>query len=397
MRPPQCTLAAAAVQQLFAHWLAPVLGPWPAARRCTAAAVCAVLAYAAHRLSSVTAACARLVGGPDGDTVLGLLGRLLPDPGAVERRLQAALTDHLPRALRRGRWLVAVDITLIPYHGQPFADRVEVYRGQPKSGTTHFHAYATAYLVRDGQRFTLALARVGYGTPPAEVVRALLRRVRAAGLKIRLVLLDRGFNCGGVVRYLHAARTPFVMPQAVHGKAPDDGRLTGLRAIRARHPTGWTTYTWQPRDQRRRVTVDLCVCRRRRRDRRGHRVFLYACWGVRAAPAWVKAVYRRRFGIETSYRQMNRARTRTTTRRPALRLLFVGLALLLRNLWAWLHWTALARRQRGRRGVQLERLRFATMLLWLAHLAEQSFGYRDQTPPQTSPTGHLPVTNPMAT
>src|SRR5256885_575148 len=36
MRPPQSTLAAAAVQQLFARWLAPVLGPWPAARRCTA-------------------------------------------------------------------------------------------------------------------------------------------------------------------------------------------------------------------------------------------------------------------------------------------------------------------------------------------------------------------------
>ena len=51
MRPPQCTLTAAAVQQLFAHWLAPVLGPWPGVRRCTAPVVCAVLAYAAHRLS----------------------------------------------------------------------------------------------------------------------------------------------------------------------------------------------------------------------------------------------------------------------------------------------------------------------------------------------------------
>src|SRR5947209_17233560 len=91
MRPPQCTLTAAEVQRLFAHWLAPVLGPFPAARRCTAAAVCAVLAYAAHRLSSVTDACARLLGAPDGDTVLGRLARLLPGPDALERRLQAAL------------------------------------------------------------------------------------------------------------------------------------------------------------------------------------------------------------------------------------------------------------------------------------------------------------------
>jgi hypothetical protein len=388
MRPPQCTLAAAQVQQLFAQWLAPLLGPWPAVRRCTAAVVGAVLVYAAQRLSSLSDACARLAGAPDGDTVLGLLGRRLPDPDLLERRLQAAFAAHLPRALRRGRWVVACDLTLIPYHGRPFRDPAEVYRGQPKSGTTHFHAYATACLVREGRRFTLALARVRRGTAPDAVVRELLRRVRAAGVHIRLVLLDRGFNCAGVVRYLQAARTPFVMPQAVHGTAPADGRLTGLRAIRDRHATGWTTYTWRPRGQRR-VTVDLCVCRRRRRDRRGCRVFLYACWGVRSAPDWVRAVYRRRFGIETSYRQMNRARIRTTTRRPALRLLFVGVALLLRNLWAWLHWTALARRRRGGRRVQLERLRFATLLLWLAHLAEHAFGYRDRTAAEAPPTDDL--------
>src|SRR5438876_4966886 len=131
MRPPQCTLAAAQVQHLFAHWLAPVLGPWPAVRRCTAAAVTAVLAYAAHRLSSVSDAAARLAGAPDGDTVLGRLARLLPDPDALERRLQVALAGHLPRALRRGRWVIACDITLVPYHGQPFRDPAEVYRGQP--------------------------------------------------------------------------------------------------------------------------------------------------------------------------------------------------------------------------------------------------------------------------
>lgn len=388
MRHPQHTLRAAQVQSLAEHWLRPVLGPWPAVRRCTASTVCAVLAYAAQRLASLSDACARLAGAPHGGTVLGLLGRLLTDPVALERRLQTALADHLPRVVRRGRWIVALDTTLIPYHGAPFADPAEIYRGQRKSGTTHFHAYATAYLVRDGCRFTLALAAVRYGTTPDEVVGELLRRVRAAGVRLRLVLLDRGFNTAGVVRYLQAGRTPFIMPQAVHGQAPADGRLTGLRALRATHPTGWTTYTWQPVGQRR-VTVDLCVCRRRRRDRRGHACFLYACGRVHADPRWIKALYRRRFGIETSYRQMNRARIRTTTRRPALRLVLVGVALLLRNLWAWLHWTALARRRRGGRCVQLAALRFATMLLWLAHLAERTFGYRDWTDAQAPPTDDL--------
>jgi putative transposase len=279
---------------------------------------------------------------------------------------------------------VACDTTLIPYHGRPFAEAAEIYRGQPKSGTTHFHAYATAYLVRHGCRFTLAVAWVRHGTTPAAVVRDLRRRVVAAGVIPRLVLLDRGFSNAGVVRYLQAARQPFLTPQAVHGKAPKDGRLTGLRAIRASHPTGWTTYSWTPHGQRR-VSIDLCVVRRRRRDRRRHRAFLYAAWGVRMTPATVYRTYRRRFGIETSYRQMNQARIRTTTRRPALRLLFVGVALLLRNLWAWLHWVALAARRRGGRQVRLDRLRFRTLLVWLVHLAEGVFGCHDQTESEAPP------------
>jgi putative transposase len=383
-------LSAAHVQQLFADLLTPVLGTWHNARRCTLQAVLAVLAFAAARLSSLHDACCRLANAPDSDTVLDRLHRQLLSADELDHRVRRALADQLPRALRRGRWRIAIDTTLIPYHGQPFCDPSEIYRGQPKSGTTHFHAYATAYVVKEGRRFTLAVLWVRKGTPAEDVLATLRRRVSAAGVKPRLFLLDRGFNTAGVVRYLQAARQPFIMPQAVHGKAPKDGQLRGLRAIRARHPTGWTTYSWKPPGQRR-VTVALCVLRRRRRDRRGHRAFLYACWGVRLQPQSVYQVYRLRFGIETSYRQMNQARIRTSTRRPIVRLLFVAVALLLRNLWARLHWLWLASRRRGGRRLRLERLRFRTLTLWLAHVAEQHFGYLDQTAAEHPPLEDLAI------
>ena len=44
-------------------------------------------------------------------------------------------------------------------------------------------------------------------------------------------------------------------------------------------------------------------------------------------------MYRQRFGIETSYRQMNQVRARTTSRNPVLRLLLVGLAFVIFNLY----------------------------------------------------------------
>ena len=390
MRRHQHTLTATEVQHLTHQLLVPLLGPWPAVRQCTVRAVTALLTYAAARLTSLADACAQLRNAPDADTVLGHLARQLIDRATLDRRLGRVLTTTLPRALRRGQWIVALDTTLIPYHGQPLADPSEVFRSQPKHGTTHFHAYATACVVRAGRRFTLAALPVSGGTPPHEMVRELRRRVIAAGVRPRLFLLDRGFNTAGVVRYLQAARQPFVMPQAIHGKKPRSGALTGLRALRAVHPTGWATYSWRPVGQRR-VTVDLCIVRRRRRDRRGHRAFLYACWGVRSAPGAVDRVYRLRFGVETSYRQMNQCRIRTTTRNAAVRLLFVAVALLLRNLWAWLHWVALAACRRGGRRVRLERLRLRTLALWLLHLAEQAFGGCDQTEADHPPNEPLVV------
>jgi hypothetical protein len=129
------------------------------------------------------------------------------------------------------------------------------------------------------------------------------------------------------------------------------------------------------------ATVPICIhCRnwRGRRNRRGRQTLVYAFWGIRAKITnWLYQTYRSRFGIETSYRQLNQARVKTTTRSPTLRLLFVGIALLLLNVWIGLHWHRLATPRRGARKLNLNKLRFKTLLLWLAHLAEQTFGVND--------------------
>jgi hypothetical protein len=81
--------------------------------------------------------------------------------------------------------------------------------------------------------------------------------------------------------------------------------------------------------------------------------------------------------IETSYRQLHQGRIRTCTRDPLLRLLYVGIALLLRNVWVWLHWAVLSHPRRGGRRVDLNQLVFRKMLVGLQHLAEAWFGVCD--------------------
>jgi putative transposase len=278
---------------------------------------------------------------------------------------------------------LAIDLTLIPYHGRPFRDLDEIYRGQAKSGTSHFHASATASVVRKGQRSTVALTGVKKGESLKDVVQRLLRQAASVGVRPRLLLLDRGFYSVAVVRSLQAARHPFLMPVVCHGRSPKQrGGPTGSYVFRTWTKSGWSTDTLADA-KKRTATVSICVkCRNSRGQwkRRGRQALIYASWGYRpTSPDSVFATYRLRFGIETSYRQMHEGRIRTTTRRPAVRLLYVGIALVLRDLWVWLHYTILSMPRRGGRVILLERLRWETLLLWLLHVAEERFGTADIT------------------
>ena len=76
---------------------------------------------------------------------------------------------------------------------------------------------------------------------------------------------------------------------------------------------------------------------------------------------------------------------KTTSRNPTLRLLFVDIALRLRNVCVWVHWVYLATPRRGGRKLNLHRLRFKTLLMWLTHLAEETFGFDDTAVAERAP------------
>ena len=185
--------------------------------------------------------------------------------------------------------------------------------------------------------------------------------------------MDRAFSSVEVIRYLQAARTPFLLPGVCHGR-PADPPLgpSGSTVFKQCKKSGWSRYTLTDATKRQ-ATVLICLkCRNRRgeRGKQGREAGIYASWGIRPKRFdWVKETYRRRFGIETSYRQRNQCRIRTTTRRFEVRFLYVAIALLLRNLGVWLHHTVLSKPRRGGGELHLERLRLKTRLLWLFEVA----------------------------
>lgn len=355
------------------------------AKNVAAEMILTVLFAAAARISSLSDTCRQLRRVPDEHAVAEALYSTLPDYNQLRRRVQAALTGHLPRALRRHPQVIAIDLTLLPYYGADRRTNPDVVRSQSKKGTNSFYAYASAYVVRKGQRYTLALMAVTRSTTMEQVARELLQQVRATGIKVRHALLDRGFYSVEVIRYLQRARVPFLMPMVARGRsAKHPLGPSGSNVLKQRKTSGWTTYTLKDRKEKNQATVQVCIkCRnlRGQRGKRGREARLYAYWGLRPTQFdEVVKTYRRRFGIETSYRQMNQCRIRTTSTRFVVRFLYVAIGFLLRNLWVWLHHAVLSTPRPGGIQLRLERLRLRTMLLWLFGMAVQLYELVTSTP-----------------
>ncbi len=299
--------------------------------RITAQILLEVLAYASVHQTSVDTACQELESAPSGNRVREVLKAALPERRVLQRQLNSVLRSQLPRSFLKGKrsYCIALDITLIPYQGQADHDN-EVLRAQSKAGTNQFHGYATVSIVHDRHRYVLTLRFVQPHESMVAIVRDLLDCVRRLKISIRRVYLDKEFYAVEVFRALDQRHLAYIVPAPVRGKA---GGVKGLCHGRRSYATAYTLHpTHGPHYP---VSLVLVKRNRRRGQRKIVRWFVYVVAGLPAAitPPEVFELYRQRFGIETSYRQLHQVRARTSSRNATVRLLFVGLALILINLY----------------------------------------------------------------
>ena len=294
--------------------------------------IIAVLGYASANRISTEAACQELQGAPSANRLREVLAEALPDRATLQRALNRMLRAQTPQFVKKGKrsYYIAIDLTLIPYHGKCYAEEKEIVRGEAKSGTTHFHGYATVSIVHDQQRYVLALRFVEKGESMETIVAWLLQRLKSMGISIRRAYLDKGFCSVPVLKTLTRRKLRFILPIPVRGKS---GGVRTLFESASRK----TNYTFNS-PQHGQLQVAAVVVKKYskgRYKRKGARWFAYAVGRLPKSvePHQVFEMYRQRFGIEASYRQMNQVRTRTASRNPVIRLLFVGLAFLLFNLY----------------------------------------------------------------
>jgi len=301
-------------------------------RKCTAENVWEIILKASAGRTSVNDVCDDLAGAPNGNTVLGQVHAALPQAlnqlWRLEAQLNRVLLLNVPARLLRVRCDLAIDLVLVPYHGEPAKDPEEVKRGVAREGTTHFHCYATAYMVYQNQRLTLAMTFVRKSDTLVKILSRLFKRLDVLKIRIKKAYLDKGFYSIAVIRFLKARDLPFIIPAVTRKK----GGVSKLFVGQASYATDYTLRNQELGTE----TVDLAVARKYskgRYRRQRSKWFAYVTYRVRTQPLQIFQFYRRRFGIESSYRQMNGVRARTSSTDPALRLLFAGVAFLMLNLW----------------------------------------------------------------
>jgi hypothetical protein len=343
--------------------------------KCTTDDLFKVLLGVAATTGTLEAVCADLVGTPDPHTIRGYLNEQLrvEELPELEQQLNAALATKVPRRVRRHAQEVAIDYHDRPYYGKGAQDQELWVRGKAKDGTTRFYRVATAYLVLNGLRVTLALHFVLPADDTVKVLDTLLRRVKGQGLRLSCLLLDKGFDSVAVMEYLTRQGQPALIACTIRGTTG------GTRALCQGRKSYCTPHTFKG-TQGTEFTAALLVCRVVTTARRTGRLQRRAEWllfvqiGLALSPRSARQLYRSRFGIETSYRCEGQLRGWTTAKNPAYRFVLLALAFVLLNVWLHLRWLFTQVPRRGGRWLDPHRFQLVRFAKFLQRALEAWYG-----------------------
>jgi hypothetical protein len=215
---------------------------------------------------------------------------------------------------------LAIDLHDEMYYGDPQAQGIAGTK--PKKGSYYAYRFATASVLLDGQRFTLAVEPI-IKLSVVEHVRLLINQVLDLGVRVRLILFDRGYFSTALINYLNTLPFGYIiqLPASIKGLGAGEDRLYTTR----RHGT-------RKCDQ---ATFRLVTLRTK--DFHGKfKLFIFAT-NTALKSRRIRRLFRKRWGIETSYRMVRKFLAKTTSKRYNVRLLYFYLAVVLYNLWVKLN------------------------------------------------------------
>jgi putative transposase len=347
---------------------------------CTTEVILDVLLKASAESSSIEAASNDLQGAADSNTIREYLNAALDiqELGEQESEMNAALAECIPESMPRTKVEVAIDFHDEPFYGKQANLRAVTCSGQAKKGTTHFIRIASAYVIWRQVRLSLALHYVLPEESALDILKLLLNRLQELGFHQILVLyLDKGFASTKILDHLKERKQPAVIACPIRGK---EG---GTRALCQGRKSYLIDYTFTDGTSATLALKATLVPDKSGKRRRKWLAFIVI--ELDWPPEKVHHEYRRRFGIECSYRILRRVRAMTTSRHPAVRFFLLAVGMILVNAWVFLRWEFARLLAPGLRRVDEARLRFHRFTRLLIRAIEAVYDVVMAIPASQSP------------
>lgn len=338
-----------------------------------------VLLKASAECSSLEAACADLEEVADSNTQRAYLNLALSSKelSSQEEQANRALANCIPNSMARTGVEVAIDFHDEPFYGKQENLRAVTCGGQAKKGTTHFVRIATAYVIWRQVRLTLAVHYVLPAEKTLDVLKILLERLKTLGFQAKVLYLDKGFAASPIVDYLLASHQPAILANPIRGKTG------GTRALCRGRASYATSFTFTSGTQTTIAMKASLVPDKTGKLRRKWLAFIVIRLDWSAEKIYQE--YRRRFGVECSYRLLRRVRATTTSRNPALRFFLLSIGLILTNAWVFLRWEFARLIAVGPRRIEETRFRFHRFQKLLIRSVEKRYGTLCAIPTHLSP------------
>lgn len=326
----------------------------------------ATVLHAAVEQTSIHDICDQTTDTPCSDRVLEWLATVDHD------EFEIALNDLLSRQARQMLLKatprsICLDFVDIHYHGRYHLTKTELCTTTPRDGTSTCHRYCAAFVLCRNKPLILAFTWMHGDESRADAAKRVLGRVVDLGLTIESLLADRAFASAAGIDTMQTT-APMIAPLIRRGE-----KLAELLDTKVSYWTEYAMYEGTARE----VRFPLAICVSYQQGKRGKTGLLVrayaACEQAARTPKQVEQAYKQRSAIETSFRTFREALAKTTTRKPGIRLVYVGVAFLLRNLWILVGWAVLAQPRHGGRA-RPSWFPFKRFRSWIRHALNERLG-----------------------
>lgn len=267
---------------------------------------------------------------PSADTLLYRLKKL--DRKQAYSMLVSANDSVLEKLRRRGIFrkpvVAAVDLSNDNYYGEYNG---LLRRSKKERGTNLFYTYASFHIVEKGKRITVFTIPVYQLDDHATICEELIKAAWIRGIKIKKLLIDRGFYSVDVMNVLDRLKVDFLMP------AIKNERMKQAIVDYHNHLIPKMVKFKIRNSKEEEASFGLMIYKKKEANPIPDQYIVFAT-NMRYSEARklyrkIPLEYKKRWGVETGFRVQKSIKAMTTSQNYTIRIVYQMLSVIIYNLW----------------------------------------------------------------